>query len=76
MIACAPTGAGKTVVGEMALHLAFHSGRNAIYTTPLKALSNQKFAELRSIFGSKNVGLATVSPSWKIKVMNHLLNEI
>uniref|UniRef100_A0A7S3PXN5 RNA helicase n=1 Tax=Chaetoceros debilis TaxID=122233 RepID=A0A7S3PXN5_9STRA len=59
VIACAPTGAGKTVVGEMALHLAFHSGRNAIYTTPLKALSNQKFAELRSSFGSKNVGLAT-----------------
>ena len=61
MIVCAPTGAGKTVVGEMALHHAFHSDPNgaAIYTTPLKALSNQKYAELRKIFGPSNVGLST-----------------
>lgn len=49
-------GAGKTVVGEMALHYAFDNGSNAIYTTPLKALSNQKFGELRKIFGPSNVG--------------------
>jgi len=59
VITCAPTGAGKTVVGEIALHYAFNNGKNAIYTTPLKALSNQKFAELRKIFGSENVGLST-----------------
>ena len=69
----APTGAGKTVVGEMALHIAFQSNQNAIYTTPLKALSNQKFAELRKIFGSENVGLATgdmsINRSARIMVM-------
>ena len=43
----------------MALRLAFENGMNAIYTTPLKALSNQKFAELRKIFGPENVGLST-----------------
>jgi superfamily II RNA helicase len=59
VIVCAPTGAGKTVVGEMALHLARERGQKAIYTTPLKALSNQKFAELRQIFGNQNVGLST-----------------
>lgn len=58
-IVCAPTGSGKTVVGEMALQLAFEKGKNSIYTTPLKALSNQKFFELRKIFGAENVGLAT-----------------
>lgn len=58
-IVCAPTGAGKTVVGEIALHLAFQSGFDAIYTTPLKALSNQKFMELRKLFGVENVGLST-----------------
>lgn len=59
VIVCAPTGAGKTVVGEMALWIAFQAGMNAIYTTPLKALSNQKFVELRTEFGKENVGLAT-----------------
>jgi superfamily II RNA helicase len=59
VIVCAPTGAGKTVVGEMALRLALDKGQNAIYTTPLKALSNQKFAELRQIFGKLKVGLST-----------------
>jgi superfamily II RNA helicase len=59
VIVCAPTGAGKTVVGEMALHLALERGNNAIYTTPLKALSNQKFAELRTTFGKIKVGLST-----------------
>ena len=43
----------------MALHIAFQNGKDAIYTTPLKALSNQKFSELRGIFGVENVGLVT-----------------
>jgi superfamily II RNA helicase len=59
VIVCAPTGAGKTVVGQMALHIAVESGSKAIYTTPLKALSNQKFTELRQIFDKSKVGLAT-----------------
>jgi superfamily II RNA helicase len=59
VIVSAPTGSGKTVVGEMALHFAFLKEMEGIYTTPLKALSNQKFSELRQIFGAPNVGLST-----------------
>lgn len=59
VICAAPTGAGKTVVGEMALRHVLEKGRQGIYTTPLKALSNQKFLELRKLFGSNNVGLST-----------------
>lgn len=53
------TGSGKTVVGEMALHMCMKQQSDAIYTTPLKALSNQKFGELRQIFGKSAVGLST-----------------
>ncbi|KAL3823207.1 hypothetical protein ACHAXA_003486 [Cyclostephanos tholiformis] len=59
VIVCAPTGAGKTVVGEMALRIALERNKRAIYTTPLKALSNQKFGEMRNVFGVERVGLAT-----------------
>eukprot|EP00980_Cylindrotheca_fusiformis_P030654 scaffold25176_cov191-Cylindrotheca_fusiformis.AAC.4 len=59
VIVCAHTGSGKTVCGEMALHVAYDKDLDGIYTTPLKALSNQKFAELRQRFGTKNVGLST-----------------
>jgi superfamily II RNA helicase len=59
VIVCAPTGAGKTVVGEMALHVAYDRDLDGIYTTPLKALSNQKFGELRERFGATDVGLST-----------------
>ncbi|KAL7552457.1 hypothetical protein ACHAWF_015710 [Thalassiosira exigua] len=59
VIVCAPTGAGKTVVGEMALRVALEGETKAIYTTPLKALSNQKFGEMRKVFGVERVGLAT-----------------
>jgi ATP-dependent RNA helicase HelY len=45
IIVCAPTGAGKTVCGEMALHAAYDRDLDGVYTTPLKALSNQKFSE-------------------------------
>ena len=47
VIVCAPTGAGKTVVGEMALRIALERDTSAIYTTPLKALSNQKFGKTK-----------------------------
>ena len=46
MLVAAPTGAGKTVVGEFAVHLALAQGRKCFYTTPIKALSNQKYSDL------------------------------
>src|ERR671935_28166 len=46
VLVAAPTGAGKTVVGEFAVHLALAQGGKCFYTTPIKALSNQKFADL------------------------------
>jgi ATP-dependent RNA helicase HelY len=59
VLVAAPTGAGKTVVGEFAVHLALAAGRKCFYTTPIKALSNQKFADLVAIHGEKSVGLLT-----------------
>ena len=46
VLVAAPTGSGKTVVGEFAVHLALETGRKAFYTTPIKALSNQKYHDL------------------------------
>lgn len=59
VLVCAPTGAGKTVVGEFAVHLALAAGRKCFYTTPIKALSNQKYAELADRYGKERVGLLT-----------------
>ena len=59
VLVAAPTGAGKTVVGEFAVHLALATGRKAFYTTPIKALSNQKHADLSARFGAEKVGLLT-----------------
>ncbi|GAB3070734.1 DEAD/DEAH box helicase [Intrasporangium mesophilum] len=59
VLVAAPTGAGKTVVGEFAVHLALATGRKAFYTTPIKALSNQKYADLVRRHGADNVGLLT-----------------
>ncbi|WP_200171749.1 DEAD/DEAH box helicase [Tomitella cavernea] len=59
VLVCAPTGAGKTVVGEFAVHLALATGGKCFYTTPIKALSNQKFADLRARHGHEAVGLLT-----------------
>ena len=59
VLVAAPTGAGKTVVGEFAVHLALEAGAKAFYTTPIKALSNQKHAELAARFGTARVGLLT-----------------
>ncbi|MFL6219955.1 MAG: DEAD/DEAH box helicase, partial [Actinomycetes bacterium] len=58
-LVAAPTGAGKTVVGEFAVWLALRSGAKAFYTTPLKALSNQKFGDFVARHGGANVGLLT-----------------
>jgi len=54
-----PTGTGKTLMAKAALHLAVGRGQRAIYTTPLRALTEEKFRELSSDFGEANVGFAT-----------------
>jgi ATP-dependent RNA helicase HelY len=59
VLVAAPTGSGKTVVGEFAVHLAMASGRKCFYTTPIKALSNQKYADLVNRYSAANVGLLT-----------------
>ncbi|MFE8885415.1 DEAD/DEAH box helicase [Pseudarthrobacter enclensis] len=59
VLVAAPTGAGKTIVGEFAIYLALNRGLKAFYTTPIKALSNQKFTELGEKYGTENVGLLT-----------------
>ncbi|WP_100466389.1 DEAD/DEAH box helicase [Mycobacteroides abscessus] len=59
VLVCAPTGAGKTIVGEFAVHLALAAGRKCFYTTPIKALSNQKHNDLVSVYGPEKVGLLT-----------------
>ena len=56
---CAPTGAGKTVVGEFAVHLALAAGQKCFYTTPIKALSNQKHSDLVRRYGPERIGLLT-----------------
>ena len=65
VLVAAPTGAGKTIVGEFAVHLAMRDRDDprrpakAFYTTPMKALSNQKFRELKAVYGADDVGLLT-----------------
>ena len=59
VLVAAPTGAGKTVVGEFAIHLGLEKNQKVFYTTPIKALSNQKFAELVARYGPERVGLLT-----------------
>ncbi len=59
VLVAAPTGSGKTVVGEFAVHLALAEGRKCFYTTPIKALSNQKYADLVARHGADRVGLLT-----------------
>ena len=69
----APTGAGKTIVGEFAVYMAFHGGGACFYTTPIKALSNQKYHDLCASYGEENVGLltgdVTLNPDAPIVVM-------
>ncbi len=59
VLVAAPTGSGKTIVGEFAIHLALQTGRKAFYTTPIKALSNQKYNDLVARYGPDQVGLLT-----------------
>ena len=59
VLLAAPTGSGKTVVGEFAVHLALGQGRKCFYTTPIKALSNQKYGDLVRRYSADRVGLLT-----------------
>ncbi len=59
VLVAAPTGSGKTVVGEYAVHRALQSGGKCFYTTPIKALSNQKYLDLVARYGKGRVGLLT-----------------
>src|SRR6202012_4949259 len=58
-LVAAPTGSGKTVVGECAVHLALAQGLKCFYTPPNKALSNQKYADLVRRYDQRTVGLLT-----------------
>jgi superfamily II RNA helicase len=59
VVVCAPTGSGKTVIAEYAVEMALRSNSRCYYTTPLKALSNQKFYDFRNKYGDDKVGLLT-----------------
>ena len=59
VVVCAPTGSGKTLIGEYAIYRALHQGGRVFYTTPLKALSNQKWRDFSNQFGADEVGLLT-----------------
>jgi ATP-dependent RNA helicase HelY len=73
VLVAAPTGSGKTIVGEFAVHLALTQGRKCFYTTPIKALSNQKYNDLVKRYGPRTVGLLTgdntVNPNAPVIVM-------
>ena len=73
VLVAAPTGAGKTIVGEFAAHLAITTGKKCFYTTPIKALSNQKYQDLCAMYGESNVGLLTgdtsINPDASIVIM-------
>ena len=59
VVVCAPTGAGKTVIAQHAIHRALEQGKRIFYTTPLKALSNQKYYDFGEKYGQDKVGLLT-----------------
>ena len=76
VVICAPTGSGKTLIGEYAIHRALSHGKRVFYTTPLKALSNQKFRDFQEQFGDgdpRKIGLLTgdtiVNPNAEVVVM-------
>jgi len=73
VIVSAPTGAGKTLVAEFAIQQALEEGKRVAYTTPLKALSNQKFADFTRVYGADPVGILTgdvkVNPGARVLVM-------
>jgi superfamily II DNA/RNA helicase len=87
VLVCAPTGTGKTLIAQAALYEALHTGNVAYYTTPLIALTDQKFLELQAAavrwgFSAEDVGLVTgnrkVNPDAKVLVVvaEILLNRL
>ena len=73
VVVTAPTGTGKTLIAEAAVHLGLERGRRVFYTTPLKALSNQKFRDFSDVYGPEQVGLLTgdntINPGAPVVVM-------
>lgn len=73
VLVAAPTGAGKTLVAEYAIHLALQRGQRALYTAPIKALSNQKFRDFRADPAIGDAGLMTgditLHPGARVLVM-------
>ena len=59
VVVCAPTGAGKTCIAQSAINFAIEQGKRIFYTTPLKALSNQKYNDFKAIYGEEYTGLLT-----------------
>ncbi|MDG2149851.1 MAG: DEAD/DEAH box helicase [Planctomycetota bacterium] len=72
VLLAAPTGAGKTLVAEMAIDMSLAAGKRAIYTAPIKALSNQKYRDFKAI-DPEGVGLmtgdVTINPSAPVLIM-------
>ena len=64
VVVCAPTGAGNTCIAEFAIQKAIKKNERIFYTTPLKALSNQKYSDFKKKYGSENVGLLTGDSSF------------
>lgn len=73
IIVSAPTGCGKTVIAEYAVEKAMQENKKVIYTSPIKALSNQKFRDFREMFGDDKVGIQTgdvvINPNASLLVM-------
>ena len=73
VLVTAKTGSGKTLVGEYQIHASLNKGKRVFYTTPIKSLSNQKFHDLKEMFGKNRVGIMTgdikFSPNADIVVM-------
>ncbi len=73
VVVAAPTGSGKTLVAEWAIQQSLNRNRRAFFTTPVKALSNQKYRDFCRIFGAANVGILTgdvkINPTAKVMVM-------
>jgi superfamily II RNA helicase len=73
LLVAAPTGAGKTLIAEYAIEKAMSRNEQAIYTAPIKALSNQKYRDFRERFGESKIGILTgdvaINPDAPIRIM-------
>jgi superfamily II RNA helicase len=73
VLVAAPTGAGKTLIAEYAIEKCLNEDRRAIYTGPIKTLSNQKYRDFKAKFGDDKVGILTgdvvINPGAPIRIM-------